>query len=225
MKNHKIGASILSIPFKHFSETYQKIVSSGVDFIHLDIMDGNFVPNLSFSPAMSQEIHEMSGKIPFDVHFMMTSLAYKQTIKAFLAIKPVRVSVHIEAFPSLEEVMIAIKEQHIEFGVALNPDTPIDRIQAFLPQLDFILLMSVNPGFGGQSFHLDVLEKAKTLNQLRVCYGYPYLLEVDGGVQLSLVPALAASGVDLFIIGSDLVKQKDPAEYIRSFRALCQPIS
>jgi len=225
MKNHKIGVSILSIPFKNFSETYQKIVSSEVDFIHLDIMDGNFVPNLSFSPAMSQEIQEMSGNIPFDIHFMMTPLAYKQTIKAFLVIKPVRISVHIEAFPSLEEVMISLKEQNIEFGVALNPDTPIDRIRPFLPQLDFILLMSVNPGYGGQSFHLDVLEKAETLNQLRVCYGYSYLLEVDGGIQLSLVPALVASGVDLFIIGSDLVKQQDPTEYIRSFRTLCQPIS
>ena len=118
-----------------------------------------------------------------------------------------------------------LKEQHIEFGVALNPDTPVDSIRQFLPELDFILLMSVNPGFGGQSFNPVVLEKANTLNQLRDCYGYSYLLEVDGGVQLSLIPALASSGIDLFIIGSDLVKQPNPAEYVRSFKALCQPIS
>ena len=225
MKNHKIGASILSIPFRNFSETYLKIVSSGVDFIHLDIMDGNFVPNLSFSPAITQEIQKMSMDTPFDIHFMMTSLAYKQTIQAFLTIKPVRVSVHVEAFPFLEEVMRFLKDQNIEFGVALNPDTSIDSIRSFLPELDVILLMSVNPGFGGQSFNPVVLEKANALNQLRDFYGYSYLLEVDGGVQLSLVPALAASGIDLFIIGSDLIKQQNPAEYIRSFRTLCQTIS
>lgn len=224
MKNHKIGASVLSIPFQAFSEIYRKIVTAGVDFVHLDIMDGNFVPNLSFSPAIANDIKMMAPDVPIDIHFMMTSLAYQQMIQAFLAIQPIRISIHAEAFPSLENVMHSIQAQKIEFGVALNPDTPVTTILPWLPQLDFILLMSVNPGFGGQVFNPVVLEKAKALDQMREQNHYRYRLEVDGGVQLSMVPSLADCGVDWFIIGSDLVKQPDPAQYIRSFRTVCPPI-
>lgn len=225
MKNHKLGASVLSIPFLNFKEAYQKIIEAGIDFLHLDIMDGNFVPNLSFSPSIAKEIKALSPELPVDIHFMITSLAYEQTSQAFLSIQPTRVSVHAEVFSSLDEIMKPIKERNIKFGLALNPNTPLDPILTYLPQLDFILLMSVYPGFGGQLFNPIVLEKAKTLDQLRSRYGYTYLLEVDGGLQLSLIPSLAESGVDLFIIGSDLVRQQNPSDYIESFRSLCHPFS
>lgn len=225
MKNHRIGASVLSIPFLHFKETYQDILKAGVDYIHLDIMDGNFVPNLSFSPSMAKELRSLSPAIPFDIHYMVTSLAYNQINQAFLAVHPSRISVHIEVFSKLDELIQNIKKQKIEVGVAVNPDTPIETIYPYLPQLDFILLMSVNPGFGGQLFHPAIVEKAKELDYLRNHKGYSYQLEVDGGVQLSLVPTLAESGIELFVIGSDLVKQQNPEEYVQLFRSLCQPIS
>lgn len=225
MKNHNIGASILSIPFLHFADAYKRIVEAGVDFIHLDIMDGNFVPNLSFSPSISNEIKNIMPHVPFDIHFMMTSLGYQQTIKAFLALQPVRVSIHAEAFPVLNEIMKPIKEMHIQFGVAINPATSVETILPWLHDLDFILLMSVNPGFGGQTFHPDVLDKARLLDSLRRKNQFRYLLEVDGGLHLSLIPALVECGIDLFVIGNDLVKQPEPREYIQSFRRLCQPVS
>jgi len=225
MKNHRIGASVLSIPFLHFKETYQNILQAGVYYIHLDIMDGNFVPNLSFSPSIAKELRSLSPSIPFDIHYMVTSLAYTQISQAFLAVHPSRISVHTEVFPKLDELIQDIKEQKIEFGVAMNPDTPIEAIFPYLPQLDFILLMSVNPGFGGQLFNPAILDKAKELDYLRNHKGYTYQLEVDGGIQLSLVPTLAENGIELFVIGSDLVKQQNPEEYVHQFRSLCQPYS
>lgn len=225
MKNHRIGASVLSIPFLNFKEPCKNIIEAGVDFIHLDIMDGNFVPNLSFSPSIAKEIRSLSAEIPFDIHFMVTSLAYTQINQDFLSIQPSRISLHAEVFTALDHIIQSVKEKSIEFGLAINPKTPIETLFPYLPQLDFILLMSVNPGFGGQTFDPVVIEKAKELDYLRNKKGYSFLLEIDGGVQLSFIPTLAESGIELFIIGSDLVKQQNPKEYVNRFRSLCRPYS
>ncbi len=208
MKKTKIIApSILSADFLHLGRDIEILNRSLAQWIHMDIMDGRFVPNISFGLPVVQAVSEVTDKV-CDVHLMIEQP--EQYIKAFAKAGANVLTVHYEAVRHLHRAMQEIREAGMKAGVVLNPHTPVSLLEDILPHLDLVLLMSVNPGFGGQKFIPQVLNKVATLRHMIDDGGYEVLIEVDGGVNSDTAPLLFEAGAEVLVAGSYVFGASDP---------------
>jgi ribulose-phosphate 3-epimerase len=213
----KISASVLSADFGRLAEHVREAEQAGVDWIHVDVMDGHFVPNLTIGPAVTKALRRATS-LPLDVHLMISNP--ERYVEAFAAAGADWVGVHVEATAHLERLIQQIKETGAKAAVTLNPATPLDCLEYVLPEVDMVLLMTVNPGFSGQKFIPGVLPKVRRLRQMIDAQELGVLIQVDGGVQLDTVGALVAAGADVFVSGSGIFNDKPLAENVRRLKEL-----
>ncbi len=214
----KIAPSILSADFARLEEDVKKVEAGGADLLHVDVMDGHFVPNITIGPLIVQALRPRT-KLPFDVHLMVENP--ERYIDAFAEAGADYLTVQVEACVHLQGVLQAIKTAGMKAGVALNPHSPLATIEEVLADLDLILIMSVNPGFGGQKFIPESLDKLRRTQQLLRQRGFADIeIEVDGGVKLENAKEIAAAGAEILVSGSGIFGTPDPAETIREFKKL-----
>lgn len=211
----KIAPSLLSADFSRLKEEVQEIEQAGADWLHLDVMDGHFVPNLTFGPLLVEAIRPHT-ELPFDVHLMIERP--DTYINAFVKSGADYITVHQETCLHLHRTIYHIKEQGVKAGVAINPATPLSVIEPILPDVDLILLMTVNPGFGGQSFISNVLSKIADLRTIIDQRGYQTEIEVDGGIALGTAKQVVESGATVLVAGSAVFGQTDRKKAIDLIR-------
>lgn len=212
----KLAPSILSADFSELARQVSLIENGGADLIHVDVMDGHFVPNISFGATVMKSIKKSS--LNFDVHLMIENP--DDYIEDFVTEKTEYITVHQEACRHLHRIVHHIKSSGIKAGVALNPATPAEIIKDILPDLDMVLIMSVNPGFGGQKFIEFSVDKIKRLSELRKEINGSFLIEVDGGVNLGNAMTLVNAGADILVAGSAVFGAEDVTERTRQFKML-----
>ncbi len=213
----KIAPSILSADFSRLAEEIRAVEKAGADLIHLDVMDGHFVPNITIGPGVVAAMRKTT-ELPFDVHLMIENP--ECYVDAFVAAGSTTITVHVEAAHHLHRTVAMIKEKNIQAGVSLNPATPLMLIEPILPDLDILLIMSVNPGFGGQRFIPDVLTKIKKAKEMINRTAPHVLLEVDGGATLDNIAAIAAAGADIIVAGQAIFGGGDYGQTIGRMKAL-----
>lgn len=202
----KILPSILSADFANLERDIKELESIGIDMFHIDVMDGNFVPNISFGFPIIESIRPKTDKV-FDCHLMIANP--ENYVEQFCKVGCDMVSFHIEATNHADRVIQVIKKNGKKAGIVLNPQTPIESIKYLLPKLDYVLIMTVNPGFGGQKFITEMLEKIEELAKLREEKKYNFLIEVDGGINTETSKACRDKGADLLVCGSFLFGASD----------------
>lgn len=215
--NHKIAPSLLSADFLNLQRDVEMINNSDADWLHLDIMDGVFVPNISFGFPVLNALKDVCKK-PMDVHLMIVEP--QKFINEVVATGAYMMNVHYEACTHLHRTITAIKEAGMKAGVTLNPHTPVSLLEDIIQELDMVLLMSVNPGYGGQRFIEHSVEKVKELKKLVDRKGLSTLIEVDGGVNAETGKRLVDAGADVLVAGNYVFKSPDPVETIRQLKAI-----
>lgn len=214
--NVKIAPSVLSADFAHLADSIKAVEDAGADLIHLDIMDGHFVPNITFGPGVVAAIRKTT-KLPLDVHLMITDPA--TFIPRFAESGADYITVHLESGPHLHRNIQSIKKLNIKAGVSLNPHTSIIQVTEILGDIDLLLLMSVNPGFGGQQFIERTLEKIRVARRLIDSAKYNCVIEIDGGVNDKTGKQCIESGADILVAGDYIFKSNDYKTAIASLRA------
>ena len=210
-----IAPSILSADFSRLGEEVRAVEAAGADWIHADVMDGHFVPNITFGPLVVAAVRQIT-RLPIDVHLMIENP--DRYIEAFAEAGADWISVQAETCPHLNRAVQQIKEAGAKAGVVLNPSTPLAALDWVLEYADYILIMSVNPGFGGQAFIDNSLEKIRRLRRLIDERGLATLIEVDGGIKEDNIAEVAAAGAEVFVAGSAIFGQKDYRQVIGRFK-------
>jgi ribulose-phosphate 3-epimerase len=213
----QIAPSILSADFSKLAEEIQNVEEAGADLIHLDVMDGHFVPNLTFGPPLIASIRKVT-RLPFDVHLMIEKP--ERSIQAFVDAGSDLITVHAEAEIHLNRTIALIKEKGLKAGVSLNPATSLCLVDEIIKDIDLLMIMSVNPGFGGQVFIQNIFEKIKKARNLIDDKAPNVLLEVDGGVKLENIRLLKEAGIDIFVAGSAIFKSKDYKRTIQTMKKI-----
>ncbi len=211
----KIAPSILSADFSQLAEQVKLVEDAGAQYLHLDVMDGHFVPNLTFGPLVVSALRPHSGLF-FDAHLMIEQP--ERYVEAFVKAGADLITIHAEACPHLHRSIQQIKELGVQVGVALNPATPLGCLEYVLSELDLVLIMTVNPGFGGQRFIPEVLPKIALLRQMIQERGLATDLQVDGGVNLDTVEAVVKAGANVLVAGSAIFQAPDVAQAVKSLR-------
>ena len=196
-----VAPSILSADFSALGEEIAAVEAAGADWIHIDVMDGHFVPNITMGPGVVKSLRKMTV-LPFDVHLMIESP--EQYIQPFAEAGSDRITVHMEALIHLHRTVSQIKELGLKAGVSLNPATPLSFVESILTDIDLLLIMTVNPGFGGQQFIKTMLPKIRQARELIDRFAPAVLLEVDGGVTLTNMPAILKAGADVLVAGASI---------------------
>jgi len=198
-KKKIVSPSILSADFTRLGEELRAVQAAGADWIHVDVMDGHFVPNITIGPMVVEAVKKVS-EVPLDVHLMISDPDYY--LEAFHDAGADILTVHPEATHHLHRTLTRIRELGMKAGAALNPSTSLEAVKYVLAELDVIMLMTVNPGFGGQAYIPTMLPKVKALREMIDGSGYSVLIEIDGGVSPRTAPELARNGADVFVAGS-----------------------
>ena len=216
----KISPSILSADFCRLGEEVRALEKAGADYIHVDVMDGHFVPNLTIGPAIVKAVRRCTS-LPLDVHLMMERP--DDFLSDFAKAGANILTVHVEAVTHLHRTLSEIKKYGMRAGISLNPSTPVCLIEPALDYADLVLVMSVNPGFGGQELIPEVLPKIKEIRRLITRKGRPVELEVDGGIKVDNIGAVADAGADVFVSGSGIFGRPDYAKTIAAMRGNISP--
>ncbi len=211
----KIVPSLLSADFGRLAEEVLALEQAGADWIHLDVMDGNFVPNITFGPRAVEAVRSVTS-LPLDTHLMVENP--ERHIKAFVSAGADLVSVHVEACPHLHRTLQTIRDLGASPGVVLNPSTPLNSLEYVLEEVDLVMIMTVNPGFGGQAFIKGMIPKVRALRKMMEERRCRAELEVDGGLHLGNVREVASAGATVFVSGSGILGTGDYAATIRSMR-------
>ncbi|MDF2568922.1 MAG: rpe [Sporomusa sp.] len=211
----KVAPSILSADFSRLSDEIIKIEQAGADWVHIDVMDGHFVPNLTFGPPVVSAIRKVT-KLPFDVHLMVTNP--QDLIEPFVKAGADIITVHAETAPHLHRLIQTIKEQGKQAGVSLNPSTPLTMVEDVLSDVDMILIMSVNPGFGGQQFIPSTIDKITRLKSMLDKRQLTIDIEVDGGINAVTARQVIAAGANVLVAGSAVYGAPDIADAIKVIR-------
>ena len=210
----KLAPSILSADFSKRAEDVGQIEKGGADYIHVDVMDGHFVPNISYGAVVMKSL-EGKTNLPFDVHLMIENP--DAFLEDFLTPNTEYITVHQEACPHLHRTVQHIKSLGVKAGVAINPGTTLATLDFILDDVDMVLVMSVNPGFGGQKFIPSALEKIRELAEIRRAEELDFEIEIDGGVNLDNVQEIASAGTDIIVAGSAVFKTADIEETTEQF--------
>jgi ribulose-phosphate 3-epimerase len=212
----KIAPSILSADFAHLARDIEMVEKFGADWIHVDVMDGRFVDNLTFGPLIVKAIRPVTN-LPLDVHMMVERP--EQWIPQFAKAGADYITIHVEATPHIHGALQQIKSFGVKRGVVINPGTPVALIREVLPLCDLVLVMSVNPGFGGQKFLPEVVHKIEELAAYRQEERADFLIEVDGGLNEETAPIVVKAGADVCVAGSYIYGAEDPKARIAALRA------
>jgi ribulose-phosphate 3-epimerase len=211
----KIAPSLLSANFAYLADEIKKVEAAGADLLHLDIMDGHFVPNLTFGPPVIAALRQVT-KLPFDVHLMVTNP--QDLIEPFIRAGADILTIHTEAAPHLHRLIQTIKSSGIRAAVALNPATPLTAVEEILIDIDMVLIMSVNPGFGGQQFIPASIKKINHLHQMIESQNLKVDIQVDGGINKTTARLVTAAGANILVAGSAVYGASDVAIAIQELR-------
>lgn len=211
----KIAPSILSADFANLERDVKLVEEGGADYIHIDVMDGQFVPNITLGPNIVAALRPVT-ELPLDVHLMIVDP--ERYVEDFAKAGADIIVVHQESTKHLHRVLQMIKNAGVKAGVVINPATPVSAISEVLEMVDLVLVMTVNPGFGGQAFIPECLSKIEQLNDLRIENGYSYEIEVDGGIVPETAEQCAVAGADVFVAGSYIYNSEDPNNQLAILR-------
>ena len=213
----KFAPSLLSADFARIADEIAAVESAGADYVHLDVMDGRFVPNITWGPKIIGDLRALTP-LPFDAHLMIVEP--ERYVEAFVAVGVNIVTFHLEATSHAQRLLAHLRSLGVKAGIAIDPQTPVAALAEIVEYCDLILIMSVNPGFGGQSFLPRSLVKIREARALVAERNPQCEIEVDGGINAQTLPLVAAAGADVAVMGSAIFDAADPAAQLRSLRAL-----